>query len=367
MCCRQGIDKAPKPPKEPSASRRLLTLVTGTKNSMDSKKIQCGWKAGVERMDLTSRQKSEESTRIQPKNVRDIKQLHESVTEGRLTAALLPNALSMENSNKNESRISGLNKPTTPTKADDDALPNNNEDWFGETSSASASIGQRQDEDKSLPPCRSSDYGRNWPDSLLPSSVLLQQKKTNDGTIPNRDLLEKSEPSEFNEDYSDVEAVMVGLDDSIVLYDVSQGQSMDNSSDTRQRRIDGQEHPRGDIHFSPFSANTTIEVRTSANDNDRSRHEIMFLSTDSPERPPLPPMKRQASVTPEVGRTSQVLPVLKRQKINEVHDDKSYQTVACSEHEKEKVATTIKPGQPAWVYDFDPAFIVEWQDIVDFI
>ena len=88
----------------------------------------------------------------------------------------------------------------------------------------------------------------------------------------------------------------------------------------------------------------------------------MFFSTDSPEKAEKLPQKRKESVRDEGEDVSQSAPVPKRPRVSEESG-----ALASTEKPAKAAYPVIKAGLPAWVYEFDPAFIAEWQDIVDFV
>ena len=59
-------------------------------------------------------------------------------------------------------------------------------------------------------------------------------------------------------------------------------------------------------------------------------------------------------------------PVPKKAKTNN-EPNQAVQPSSDAEDKAETVAPVIKGGQPAWVYEFDPAFIAEYQDFVEFV
>ena len=91
--------------------------------------------------------------------------------------------------------------------------------------------------------------------------------------------------------------------------------------------------------------------------------EKLFFSTDSPEKPSIAETKRKASA-PLGTSPKPSSPAHKRIKSENTRWSSPKQSEA-----QEAVAKSpaIKPGLPAWVYNFNPALIAEYQDCVEFI
>lgn len=88
----------------------------------------------------------------------------------------------------------------------------------------------------------------------------------------------------------------------------------------------------------------------------------LFLSTDSPEKPTATPKKRKKFTTPAGSSRQTPDAEPKRHKREQTIPDRT-----CQEDRVPAPAPSIKPGYPEWVYEFDPAFIAEFEDFAEFI
>ena len=145
----------------------------------------------------------------------------------------------------------------------------------------------------------------------------------------------KPEIPENKSDASELEDALLGLDDSIAI---QAGQSHDSMS------------------------NPTLEVQDPVDLEFQSGR--LFFSTDSPEKMTPPTLKRDLTGG-ESTVSRQVTPSSKRPKLGETVEEALFHSAETEE--TMRPPPVIKPGLPAWVYDFDPAFIAEYQDFVDFV
>ena len=94
--------------------------------------------------------------------------------------------------------------------------------------------------------------------------------------------------------------------------------------------------------------------------------EKLFLSTDSPEKLPRQAEKRVASES-EVEPLSFNAPDTKRQKTRLEPSAGFSQRPNDDENVGAQPKVKLKDGHPAWVYDFDPDFIAEFEDVAEFV
>ena len=92
--------------------------------------------------------------------------------------------------------------------------------------------------------------------------------------------------------------------------------------------------------------------------------EKLFLSTDSPEKLP-GPERQPASSADSLASGSAIADEGTRE--NMAKGANAPPSPSDNEHKQEADAPIIRPGQPSWVYDFDPAFVAEYQDYVEFV
>lgn len=214
----------------------------------------------------------------------------------------------------------------------------------------------------------SMDYSDEWQDPFPSPSELLNKSAWTLRSTAAADEDEERHASEtrvvqskardpaslegfdqYNSDHDDCEfeAAMVGLSDSTAL------QQMSNS----------QAH----VVATPHSASTgsidsaaipQVNKETSSDENS-----VRVLPTILE--------KRHAEADTDLANTVSNTAGVKRQRfdsnaINPPVDELAPITKLQQENEPPPVPT-IKPGQPDWVYQFDPAFIAEYQDLVEFV
>ena len=107
---------------------------------------------------------------------------------------------------------------------------------------------------------------------------------------------------------------------------------MPNIDDTHERSENGLDHENSSLDES----NTTTSIAK---------------DSTPPERPPTSSGAITTPITPAVTLPA---PVIVASPSNEPD-------------EQSQLQPAIRPGHPAWVYELDPAFVAEWQDVVDFV
>ena len=174
---------------------------------------------------------------------------------------------------------------------------------------------------------------------------------------PDTDSLEDLEPQfdDYNEQ-SDLEAAMVGLNDSFSM----QGQTQLLAA----QKIGLEGKATTNISSAQRDDKDQSADSLALGDGDASRK--FFLSTDSPERHIDSCERLRGFAIPNSRRSPHLEAKDKGQKLGE-RVDTFGQFSSEKADDTALVAPVIKPGQPAWVHNFDPEFIAEWQDIVDFI
>lgn len=395
MCCRDGVEKPPKPPKPTSASTELPS--EGSKvakqgkgrearpaepvksNTAARKKSSGGQPQDIHVVDMTNvRDDDDEYAHVGPRDYKSLHRLHQKVNKPGPT------------------RVLPQTKPTfSYAQGDRPQL------------SFLGSIGRMPiDTDHT-----SSDYGDGWMDDLPSTSVLLEQNThvqkgpSNTSTeFPVNTSVDRSPESTsaareeeadwpFEQDVSDFEATLIGLDDSRALarrgFETSEtsaaGAQPGNDDCSLGQNDDKKRRSSLDLFSSaaPNQAGPATAPR---------REERLFLSTDSPEKTPIA-FKRQHAMLdedlPSPGLVDE--PVKKRRKTsstseeavelagvaNSLHQSKdSSQTLNASTSGAYQIPTPERLSNggkplPDWVKDFDPTFIEyflkEYGHLVDFV
>ena len=368
MCCREGVEKAPKAPKTSFApvasfvnsSRfsdhvvRNRHLATATKSTapVAPKNRQ---EVEVETVDLAGSEILRHQEKTPPKAFINLNRLHEKVTKGR-TVPVAIKKQPFSGYVKGEPLTSLFDNDASAETSCDKSSTEYDVDWMGGLPSPSALLGKPCEKFGPLPKHTSTDYDCSWPDGLPPSSALVHQNDVATGSCPDKITPEGFDVSPSSDGESEIEGAMVGLEDCVTMQE-----------DSQVPAATGQMSPQADTFqdWSPNPAESTPKLCNRSGVMEKSSGTSrLFISTDSPERVADLGRKRKAGFSDEAEDVFQSAPAPKRRSVGNEGDE-----ARGSNAEKQSLATrtSVKPGQSAWVYDFDPALIVEWQDIVEFI
>lgn len=335
LCCREGVEKAPKAPKKAPVPAGL----TG--------KVSAGFRDKPENQPSKPKQKQQSLLSRRPGNARENEALNLSQpvdtrttynprTQGSLQDSLGRNKLSPLITTQGRLHLKDVERATSAS---------------------------HQSHESSIKP--STAYSGDWANELPSLSHILQHDSEDDQNVtidfrvdesPPRPKAQKvtndeqhmtEKPMQVHEASADV----ISSQDGRTTYDIEDALVGLSDSITMQRKS-----PKDTEECPP-----PVRYRPSRFDNS----EKLFLSTDSPEKHP----ERKETHPGSNGdpHTSELsLPVVDaRTNTSEIE----YGSALPDEHvRKEEVdVPIIKPGQPSWVYEFDPAFIAEYQDYVEFV
>lgn len=369
MCCREGVDKAPKAPKGSFISATSLVdsshllghrgkneRVATVKKFAAPNVPKNDRNAEIEAIDLASSEASGGNERTLPKAFRSLNRLHDNVTKGRSAAMEIKKQPFFDNAKGGQLQISFLNKDASSEKSSDKPSTDYDDNWMDDLPSPTTLLRNPRGKSSPLPGHASIDYDNGWPDGLLSPSALIRQDDAAT-SYPDHDSLEGFDLSQFNHDESDLEAAMVGLSDSMIMQKESQVQAATGQTNSQAKAFSHWSLP-------PDELTPKVYHRPIINTESSSTSK-MFFSTDSPENVEKLGQKRKAAVRDEAEDLSQSASVPKRARVS---DEGGAPKAPSSAEKQAKAATSvIKAGLPAWVYEFDAAFIAEWQDIVDFV
>ncbi len=346
LCCREGLDKPPKAPKTSFVPASTLVNVSDIPKSQPTKQLKLALSTGIkpsptartnaiEKVNLANEHEVSGPTKKTPRQMQVLDKLHQSVNKRASVPTVSQKKPSIDFSSDDQPRLSFL--------TDDDRMISTPRD--------------------------STDYGDNWTTEFPSPSELLDQTKRDVSRVSRsgfRDIetsnpdqtfdtnsLENFDLSQFDNDEWDTEAALVGLSDSIM---------MQEESNSAQQNLD-------------LSTMKTAPPRTVFAPNlPISNHKHDTAPTSIPDKRPA-----ELSRTPsEDNNPTQTSKSSKRQKLNQT-DHENYQagspiqqplphpTKIHQTPPPPPAAPVIKSGHPAWVYDLDPAFIAEYQDIVEFV
>lgn len=258
LCCREGVDRAPKPPKCSTAVAQSTgpqkTLKTpGTRHgailhsNVTKKKLDAGPRShDTHRFD--SRRASLEDANVGPSDFKKLNRLHEKINKD-LPPRIMPSAKTL--------------------------LPPSNGAWPQPSF-------LRQDNEHLETVNNTSDYEDDWMDDL-PSTSDLLGKPDKAAEMPTEARIEQ-----FDDEISDLETALVGLHDSIGM--------AKGMGDIREAAL-----PKADLFWEAYDVREEHEKGAQqhplpADVARRSSTSRLFLSTDSPEKVENSNHKRTASV-----------------------------------------------------------------------
>ena len=392
LCCREGVDKAPKGLNKHFVSAASMVNMSSiatksasdvtlpiTKKDAKAKSSHIGNVGEIVAVDLTDQGVDHAGRKIrEPTN---LNKLHESITEFSPAPEIPQRRPTTNLRHWDQSKISLLSKATAtrstsdypPTDYNDDrmgglpddddlisdshlsdsridGLPHNSDGTGGLTSTSVLSIAQESNQKASYQD-RLTDYGSDWQDDLPSLSALLDNKVPMDDDVHETDPLEDYDLLQSNNNRAELEDAMIGSSESVARQEYSQVH--DATSSTKLQHND----------TGPILFNRPIDATATAERSDIS--EVSFLSIDSPEKTTRPPQKRTSSLALGAEEAAVSNPA-KRSKISK-DGDRALRASSNAENQEKPAVPVIKPGQPAWVYDFDPSFIAEYQDFVEFV
>ena len=413
LCCREGIDKAPKPPKHSFVSARSLVGPSSLASKTGPGKILVSREgnpdlkipgpdngAKIEAVDLTNER--EGYARYRPTEFRKSNQLHESVTKGSSTPLILRARPAVNFQGWDQTKISFLNraaatedcydKPSTdydgnkmgyhsPNGGWTEFLPHGRDqmgglpadnnlmgglpsdgnqmgglaiDSNGAGDLPSASILSASEDTHHGPSHhdKSKDYGSDWQDDLPSLSAILGENIPGDETPYNDNSLQDLDLSKSDMGQADLEDAMIGFSDSIAIQNDSQAEAVYTATNLQR------EDPIHTFYEQPSQG-------AMAPEKSHASMESSILS-DDPYKPIESSRKRKVLLNSEDEEVMLNAPVPKKAKTSK-ESNQAVQALSNVENEAETAGPAIKPGQPAWVYEFDPAFIAEYQDFVEFV
>ena len=372
LCCREGVEKPPKPPKTATTSigpsneglksgkqenfkgdLRSQPAVANTKTAR--KRSSDNQPQDIHVVDMTKVREDNEYAKVSPRDYKNLHRLHQEVNKPAPERILPPTKPIFSYASKDEPRFSFLSHTSN--------LPHNVDHV-------------------------SSDYGDDWMEDL-PSTSLLLGQSTGVETPPTlssspREVLDSKSgggeraDAQSEEDLSDLEAAMVGMDDSRAMTSQSPIEhAMTPEAVSRKsgwvfdqiNKDNGRSSQRLSSPVMPGSSKAQF------------RGARLFLSTDSPDKPSSV-LKRRHSIGDQDVPISDPTETLlaKRNKVsstsgnqqestttanNTLETASSGQTLETPAFEakqmaiKERFANAGRP-LPAWVEDLDPNFFEDF-------
>lgn len=358
LCCHEGLDKAPKPPKnfagpaaimEANASEsrktKSATAVKAQRDLGQDRNVHSEHIPGVATIDLAHENGGAEYARGGPANYRKLHQLHEKVTQP------FP------------ARVIAHRKPTfSYTKGDRPRV-----DFLGEITEGPEAY--------ELAENPSSDYDIAWMDDLPSPSALIASESRIQSPVGS--VGESVGTTRYDEDdSSELEAGMVGLEDSMTLSEQTSNNATENPSPSLKHthamgglKNDFLAIPLAKIPGSRFSSNPPVIVRSFSTPE---CEDAIITSTDGSEKTTLSDrynnqMKRKAT---EIQYDNGITPchVMAKKQREYATPDKEEPLLSMNPESQPTVGPMSTGNEiPSGLEDVDPDILAMFRDIVDFV
>ncbi|KAL8807605.1 MAG: hypothetical protein Q9182_000589 [Xanthomendoza sp. 2 TL-2023] len=341
LCCHEGVDKPPKAPKQGTATAASTVEASSkglnkghTNQGAVQTKLQMGKAKGsnvridVETVDLAHNRNSNDYLKVAPRAYRSLHQLHEKVSKDNQTPIISRIRPSLSCQKGDPPTFTFLHQTTCPSERNEDP---------------------------------SSDYGAGWMDDLPSPSALFEPSNPAKDDLASDDYdIDFDLPTSFASIRPDLEDCEGCAPDPPNMGTSATNAATLANSDDEHAKDDGVNSADGvevSRYFQSGQAEPSINQRN---------HEKLFMSTDSPEKASSPPLKRK---TAEPSGDEQPRPVdeRKKAKVDHLPNSSSLEPSPTKDIQDTDAGPTIKPGHPAWVYEFDPTFIAEWEPYVEFV
>lgn len=362
LCCREGVDKAPKPPKHSTCSVALCDR-PGVKKSkkvanlrLENKpKLQVDKPANfrkdvnIEHIDLFEARDLEEYSKTAPWDYKKLHRLHRSVNKG--PAAPI---------------ISSKQKPFCPEQVEQQRSP--------PCATSYPEVQSRRSR-------RSNDYDSAGMDEFPSPSAILGMDKNFTGTLPTTLLNQNPDLLAFEDNVLELELKILGESKITEQDDHVRTGLADAGLRDRADVMDHDGRDKGGMCLEELPISSTAKPNfdeTSSLKGDG----LLFFSTSSSEKVAPSPEKRKSTYAQETENFSTSNEsMVKRRKVSKLPSgpvlQPSEQIVQSStagiDQGKTPAQASVpiiqKSGRPRpeWVNEFDPGFIAEYADIVEFI
>ena len=345
MCCREGVDKRPKAPKAAvSAKATLKGNLTGTTKHSVAKTSNPTAKNPAKGMqpykidvvDLSAAKPREDYGKFGPKSYKSLEKLHKSTING-TPARVIVSKRSTPFAMGRQTQISFLGKAV------------------GSPNSAGKA---------------SSNYGNDMIDEVPSHLAFVQGRRLSTSSGPAASL-------RFDEDVSELEAVMADLGDPMASEDLYRDPSEErypSQSKGRPATCPHEEVYNGEpdsltSHLDDFSLISPLPTENVNTSQIPAKDDRLFIHTSSPQKPPQGisyesnDMKRRSMDLLQAESSHNAPPMKKRRLAPEADGDQALRSVSVTDYQEPHVAHSAKPG---WVDGIDPELLAEFGDIVDF-
>ncbi|KAL8710415.1 MAG: hypothetical protein Q9220_005016 [cf. Caloplaca sp. 1 TL-2023] len=336
----KGIDKPPKAPKQPAAKTSLAEKPTTESSSTPAStkattrgRLPSGGEAmskatkPIETVDLVRKRSTNEYAQVAPRAYRSLHELHEKVNKHGDSAVRSNTNPSFSYQKGKQPELSFLDAIASPDGEMKEASSDYGEGWMADLPSPSVLL-------------QATSSTRDGPDALMPApTTLLSVDDIFDDGDYELDIDGAAEHGAF-EDLADIDAAV----------------SDDTAYETAMKDLGDDVNPEVSHYFQPAKSDETVKRVDSAK---------LFMSTDSPKKP-LTPCKRKLS---ESSLSPERVPEATKAKTEPMQPHANPDRSSIQQDERPSSSTTpvIKAGYPDWVYEFDPAFVAEWEPYAEFV
>ncbi|KAL8655597.1 MAG: hypothetical protein Q9226_002980 [Calogaya cf. arnoldii] len=344
LCCHEGVDKPPKPPKKSTATNnsaeepQTKAISSGhPKHNNVQSKLHMGKSTppnrgkGVETVDLAHKKDANEYAKVAPRAYRSLHQLHEKVNKDNRTPVLTNIKPSFSYKKGERPSFTFLSQTASSSKCNEEPSSDYDSGFLDDLPSPSAFL-------------RTSNKAK---DDAGRQEVARDNTDEDQGTF----VLEHHELGENIGCPADAQIEEGSYVDPAVFADTEYEEAMESlgSGDYVQAS-----------HYFQGSQPKMV--------GDRTPHDKLFLSTDSPVKPSSPIEKRKSAERPDAELDEDdAVHKEKRQKVDNASDPAPLRPSSSKGNQDSTPAPVIKAGYPAWVYEFDPALIAEWEPYAEFV
>ncbi|KAL8851700.1 MAG: hypothetical protein Q9221_003431 [Calogaya cf. arnoldii] len=339
-----GVDKPPKAPKKSTAKNtsaeepQTKTISSGhPKQDNVQSKLHMGKSTspnrgkGIETVDLAYKKDANEYAKVAPRAYKSLHQLHEKVNKDNRTPVLTDIKPSFSYKKGEQPSFSFLSQTASSSKRKEEPSSDYDSGFLDDLPSPSAFI---RTSNKAKDDVGRQDVARNNTDEDHGTFVLQHHELGENIGCPEDAQIEEGsyvDPAVFADTEYEEAMESLGSGDYVQASHYFQGS---------QPKMVG----------------------------DRAPHHKLFLSTDSPVKPSSPIEKRRSSERSDAELAEDdAIHKQKKQKVDNASDPAPLRPSSSKGNQDSNSAPAIKAGYPAWVYEFDPAFIAEWEPYAEFV
>ena len=359
LCCHEGLDKAPKPPKnlagpaatlEADHSKSKKDVPTPGRKAQPklsmNRKVNSEQPLETATVDLAHQKDRGDYAENGPQDYRKLHRLHESVTKASPARVLTHQKPTFSYTKGDQPRIDFLSKATEPHET---------------------------------PENLSSDYEINRMDDFPSPSALIASESRIES--PGRRTKESMDISRYDDDdSSELEAAMVGIDDSLALSERTRSNATDTTPSSHEKAYGmgiledgaGKNTLASSMARGHESRLSSIPKEDAENFSAGHMEDAVFLSTDSPAKGTFretynDDTKRKATDVQQPGEGPLLVPIAKKQKTTTDPNNQPLQPSTKLGNQATAAASSTADEIPQGSEGIDPDILAMFRDIVDFV